>query len=48
MKMTVQHRRLAGRFARNLIATIAVTAIFAMSATGPASFTADRLHVAAR
>jgi len=46
--MTDQHRRLAGRFARNLIATIAVTAIFAMSATGPASLAAGSLHLAAR
>lgn len=46
--MTTRHRRLVGRFARNLIATIAVTAIFALSATGPASLAADSLYLAAR
>ncbi len=36
MSMTVQNRRIANRLVRNLVAALAVTAIFAIKATSPA------------
>lgn len=47
--MKQANRRLVRRFARNLIATIAVTAIFAITAVDPAGpATANGVRVAAR
>lgn len=36
MSMTVQNRRIANRLIRNLVAALAVTAIFAFKAADPA------------
>jgi hypothetical protein len=35
MSMTVQNRHIVGRLVRNLVVTLAVTAIFALKATDP-------------